>query len=428
MEDIEEDDDYQVDDYQNNYTQSSVPEKYVAALQFQKIYGNIDNWDYIIEDIYDIFDLSLDLSPENPPSIATSDDCKIFIIEFFEDRRKSNTINRKSNTKKRKSINEIIGGFLCVRFNELLSNGSDGVIRITMTSKQEEVYFEQYITKHQDLDIQQFKDALTNIREGKQGKPCQWKKTFSKDIYIPENVVFYLNRVSEDAFKSIGLIFSKDNKLTYQIYEVWSSEGSPRIQASQLYRKIKGNDIDYIKHSSFTERLSCYDQPSVFMDIKSIRDNIKHFGYRLDLAFLMPYLYECAKYMMDYGFLIRDGVLYTDKVSHPQAYSTMDSGEIAEVTMEESIATAFMLNCIKTVAPDDYPVAEKIVQETWSPACRFGLKQLEVGAKWQDWREAKTHKDSLQLNEWFEKYFSDGNINDSIAYEPKDYKRALGLS
>ena len=48
MEDIEEDDDYKVDDYQNNYTRSSVPSEYVAALQFQKIYGNIDNWDYII--------------------------------------------------------------------------------------------------------------------------------------------------------------------------------------------------------------------------------------------------------------------------------------------------------------------------------------------------------------------------------------------
>ena len=161
MEDIEEEDnDYQVDDYQNIYTGSSVPEKYVAALQFQKIYGNIDNWDDIIEDIYYIFDFSLELSPDDPSDIPTSDDCKIFITEFTEDRRKS-------NTKKRKSINEIIGGFLCVRFNELLSNGSDGVIRITMTSqheKHEEVYFEQYITKHQNLDIQQFKDALTNIR------------------------------------------------------------------------------------------------------------------------------------------------------------------------------------------------------------------------------------------------------------------------
>ena len=376
-----------------------VPTEYVAALQFQKIYGNIDNWDYMIEDIYD------DLDDVLRDSFLYKPDCKMFILGFIG----------KSN-----KINERIGKYLCKRFNELLSNGSDGVIRITMTSQDEEVYFEQYITKHQNLDIQQFKDALTNIRAG---KPCQWKEISSKDIYIPENVVFYLNRVSEDAFKSIGLIFSKDNELTYQIYEVWSSEGSPRIQASQLYRKIKGNDIDYIKHHSFTERLSCYDQPSVFMDIKSIRDNIKHFGYRLDLAFLMPYLYECAKYMMDYGFLIRDGVLYTDKVSHPQAYSTMNSDEIAEVTMEESIATAFMLNCIKTVAPDDYPVAEKIVQETWSLACRFGLKQLEVGAKWQDWREAKARK-----NEWFEKYFSNGNINDSIAYEPKDYKRALGLS
>ena len=423
MEDIEkEDEDYGSPDIDMPMP-SSVPSEYVAALQFQKIYGNIDNWDYIIEDIYYIFDFSLELSPDDPSDIPTSDDCKIFITEFTEDRRKS-------NTKKRKSINEIIGGFLCVRFNELLSNGSDGVIRITMTSqheKHEEVYFEQYITKHQNLDIQQFKDALTNIREG---KPCQWKEISSKDIYIPENVVFYLNRVSEDAFKSIGLIFSKDNKLTYQIYEVRSSVESPIIPiipAPRLYWNIQGNDRNYIEHH-FTERLSWYDQPSVFMDIKSIRDNIKHFGYRLDLAFLMPYLYECAKYMMDYGFLIRDGVLYTDKVSHPQAYSTMNSDEIAEVTMEESIATAFMLNCIKTVAPDDYPVAEKIVQETWSPACRFGLKQLEVGAKWQDWREAKTHKDSLQLNEWFEKYFSNGNINDSIAYEPKDYKRALGLS
>ena len=383
-----------------------VPSEYVAALQFQKIYGNIDNWDYIIEQIYD------DLDDVLRDSFLYKPDCKMFILGFIS----------KSN-----KINEIIGKCLCKWFNELLSNGSDGVIRITMTSQDEEVYFEQYITKHQNLDIQQFKDALTNIREGK--KPCQWKKTSSKDNYIPENVVFYLNRVSEDAFKSIGLIFSKDNKLTYQIYEVRSSVESPIIPiilAPQLYRNIQGNDRDYIQHR-FTERLSWYDQPSVFMDIKSIRDNIKHFGYRLDLAFLMPYLYECAKYMMDYGFLIRDGVLYTDKVSHPQAYSTMDRGEIAEVTMEESIATAFMLNCIKTVAPDDYPVAEKIVQETWSPACRFGLKQLEVGAKWQDWREAKTHKDSLQLNEWFEKYFSNGNINDSIAYEPKDYKRALGL-
>ena len=384
-----------------------VPSEYVAALQFQKIYGNIDNWDYIIEQIYD------DLDDVLRDSFLYKPDCKMFILGFIS----------KSN-----KINEIIGKCLCKWFNELLSNGSDGVIRITMTSQDEEVYFEQYITKHQNLDIQQFKDALTNIREG---KPCQWKEISSKDIYIPENVVFYLNRVSEDAFKSIGLIFSKDNKLTYQIYEVRSSVESPIIPiilAPQLYRNIQGNDRDYIQHR-FTERLSWYDQPSVFMDIKSIRDNIKHFGYRLDLAFLMPYLYECAKYMMDYGFLIRDGVLYTDKVSHPQAqaYSTMDSGEIAEVTMEESIATAFMLNCIKTVAPDDYPVAEKIVQETWSPACRFGLKQLEVGAKWQDWREAKTHKDSLKLNEWFEKYFSNGIINDSIAYEPKDYKRALGL-
>lgn len=382
---------------------------YIAIIGFEAIeYGDRylkDEIEYLCDNLY-IVEATFNTTTNEQQIIITKFNYKIS-FESFE-----------------KKLKRLIKG-LSNSLNRILSEEDDSsAILIRIINKDKEVYFEQYVKKSQILDENQFESAVLNIYAD---NPCEWIVTSSTDIYIPANVVFYLNRVSEDAFKSIGLSFSKDNKLTCQIYEVWSSEGSPRILASQLYRKIKGNDIDYIKHS-FTERLSCYDQPSVFMDIKSIRDNIKHFGYRLDLAFLMPYLYECAKYMMDYGFLIRDGVLYTDKVSHPQAYSTMDSGEIAEVTMEESIATAFMLNCIKTVAPDDYPVAEKIVQETWSTACRFGLKQLEVGAKWQDWREAKTHKDSLQLNEWFEKYFSNGNINDSIAYEPKDYKRALGLS
>ena len=76
MEDIEEEgNDYQVDDYQNIYTGSSVPEKYVAALQFQKIYGNIDNWDNTIKEIYDDLDdiFQLKLSPYNPYNIPTSD-------------------------------------------------------------------------------------------------------------------------------------------------------------------------------------------------------------------------------------------------------------------------------------------------------------------------------------------------------------------
>lgn len=406
MEDIKKEDE------DNPYIdmRSPVPSEYVAALQFQKIYGNIDNWDYIIEQINDeLYDVLPDLSHYNPFSIPTSDGCKMFILGFMQNSDRTN---------------EKIGICLCKWFYELLSNGSDGVIRITMTSQQEEVYFEQYITKHQDLDIQQFKDALTNIREG---KPCQWKETSSKDIYIPENVVFYLNRVSEDAFKSIGLIFSEDNKLTCKIYKVRTSEGSPIVCPSQLYHNIQGNNRDYIKHR-FTERMSWYDQPYIFMDVKAIRDNIKHFGYRLDLAFLMPYLFECAKYLMDNGFLIRDGVLYTDMVSHPQAYSTRNSDEIAEVTMEESIATAFMLSCIRLVEPDAYPIAEKYVKESLSTACQFGIKQLNVGAKWEDWREAKTEKVNLQLDEWFAKYFSNGNIQNTIEYKPTDYYLALGIT
>lgn len=385
---------------------------YIAIIGFEAIeYGDRylkDEIEYLCDNLY-IVEATFNTTTNEQQIIITKFNYKIS-FESFE-----------------KKLKRLIKG-LSNSLNRILSEEDDSsAILIRIINKDKEVYFEQYVKKSQILDENQFESAVLNIYAD---NPCEWIVTSSTDIYIPENVVFYLNRVSEDAFKSIGLSFSKDNKLTYQIYEVRSSEESPIIPiipAPRLYWNIQGNDRNYIEHH-FTERLSWYDQPSVFMDIKSIRDNIKHFGYRLDLAFLMPYLYECAKYMMDYGFLIRDGVLYTDKVSHPQAYSTMYSDEIAEVTMEESIATAFMLNCIKTVAPDDYPVAEKIVQETWSPACRFGLKQLEVGAKWQDWREAKTHKDSLQLNEWFEKYFSNGNINDSIAYEPKDYKRALGLS
>ena len=384
-----------------------VPSEYVAALQFQKIYGNIDNWDYIIEQIYD------DLDDVLRDSFLYNPDCKMFILGFMG----------KSN-----KINERIGKYLCKRFNELLSNGSDGVIRITMTSQDEEVYFEQYITKHQNLDIQQFKDALTNIREGK--KPCQWKETSSKDNYIPENVVFYLNRVSEDAFKSIGQKVSvgeEQHKAIPLKYEIGLPKKSPFYMPHPIYPSILEPNRKYID-SGFEDAKSSYTNSKILIDIKLLQSHKELFQYRIYLAIAMLYFYECAHFLMDNGFVLEDGILHLDKHSVKYlAYLTLESDNIAEVTMEESIATAFMLNCIKTVAPDDYPVAEKIVQETWSPACRFGLKQLEVGAKWQDWREAKTHKDSLQLNEWFEKYFSNGNINDSIAYEPKDYKRALGL-
>lgn len=392
-----------------------VPTEYVAALQFQKIYGNIDNWDYIIEDIYDaLYDaFLLDLFPDNPSDIPTSDDCKMFILEFMW---------------KSPKVNERIGKYLCKKFKKLLSNGSDGVIRITVTSQDEEVYFEQYITKHQDLDIQQFKDALTNIREG---KPCQWKEISSKDIYIPENVVFYLNRVSEDAFKSIGQKVSVGEEQHNAIplkYEKGLPKESPLYMPHPIYPSILEPNRKYID-SGFEDAKSSYINSKILIDIKLLLSHKELFQYRIYLAIAMLYFYECAHFLMDNGFVLEDGILHLDKHSVKYlAYLTLESDNIAEVTMEESIATAFMLNCIKTVAHDDYPVAEKIVQETWSTACRFGLKQLEVGAKWQDWREAKTHKDSLQLNEWFEKYFSNGNINDSIAYEPKDYKRALGLS
>lgn len=404
MEDID-DEDYGSPDIE---MRRSVPSEYVAALQFQKIYGNIDNWDDTIKEIYDDLDYVY-----LRDSFLYNPDCKMFILGFMG----------KSN-----KINERIGKYLCKRFNELLSNGSDGVIRITMTSQDEEVYFEQYITKHQDLDIQQFKDALTNIRER---KPCQWKKTSSKDIYIPENVVFYLNRVSEDAFKSIGQKVSVGEEQHNAIplkYEIGYPKKSPFYKPHPIYPSILEPNRKYID-SGFEDAKSSYTNSEILIDIKLLQSHKELFQYRIYLAIAMLYFYECAHYLMDNGFVLEDGILHLDKHSVKYlAYLTLESDNIAEVTMEESIATAFMLNCIKTVAPDDYPVAEKIVQETWSPACRFGLKQLEVGAKWQDWREAKTHKDSLQLNEWFEKYFSNGNINDSIAYEPKDYKRALGLS
>ena len=397
MEDID-DEDYGSPDFDMRIP---VPTEYVAALQFQKIYGNIDNWDYMIEDIYD------DLDDVLRDSFLYKPDCKMFILGFIG----------KSN-----KINERIGKYLCRRFNELLSNGSDGVIRITMTSQQEEVYFEQYITKHQNLDIQQFKDALTNIREG---KPCQWKEISSNDIYIPENVVFYLNRVSEDAFKSIGQKVSvgeEQHKAIPLKYEIGLPKKSPFYMPHPIYPSILEPNRKYID-SGFEDAKSSYINSKILIDIKLLLSHKELFQYRIYLAIAMLYFYECAHYLMDNGFVLEDGILHLDKHSVKYlAYLTLESDNIAEVTMEESIATAFMLNCIKTVAPDDYPVAEKIVQETWSPACRFGLKQLEVGAKWQDWREAKAHK-----YEWFEKYFSNGNINGSIAYEPKDYKRALGL-
>ena len=102
------------------------------------------------------------------------------------------------------------------------------------------------ITKHQNLDIQQFKDALTNIREG---KPCQWKEISSNDIYIPENVVFYLNRVSEDAFKSIGQKVSvgeEQHKAIPLKYEIGLPKKSPFYMPHPIYPSILEPNRKYI--------------------------------------------------------------------------------------------------------------------------------------------------------------------------------------
>lgn len=49
MEDIND----EGNDYRDTYMpmQIPVPTEYVAALQFQKIYGNIDNWDYPLAEL-----------------------------------------------------------------------------------------------------------------------------------------------------------------------------------------------------------------------------------------------------------------------------------------------------------------------------------------------------------------------------------------
>ena len=291
----------------------------------------------------------------------------------------------------------------------------------------ESVYFEQHVTPSFPLNQVELETAISHILNEYK---CEWE-VCSEDYYIPENVVFYLNRVSEDAFKSIGQKVSVGEEQHNAIplkYEIGLPKKSPFYMPHPIYPSILEPNRKYID-SGFEDAKSSYTNSKILIDIKLLQSHKELFQYRIYLAIAMLYFYECAHFLMDNGFVLEDGILHLDKHSVKYlAYLTLESDNIAEVAMEESVATAFMLNCIKSVAPDDYPVAEKIVQETWSPACRFGLKQLEVGAKWQDWREAKTHKDSLQLNEWFEKYFSDGNINDSIAYEPKDYKRALGLS
>ena len=299
----------------------------------------------------------------------------------------------------------------------------DGKISIVYKKDAKDcVYFEQYVTPSFPLNQGEIETAISNILKE---SDCKWEER-SEDCYVPENVVLYLNKVSENVFKSIGLKCSVGEEQHNAIplkYEIGYPKKSPFYMPHPIYPSILEPNRKYID-SGFEDAKSSYTNSKILIDIKLLQSHKELFQYRIYLAIAMLYFYECAHFLMDNGFVLEDGILHLDKHSVKYlAYLTLESDNIAEVTMEESIATAFMLNCIKTVAPDDYPVAEKIVQETWSPACRFGLKQLEVGAKWQDWREAKARK-----NEWFEKYFSNGNINDSIAYEPKDYKRALGLS
>lgn len=304
----------------------------------------------------------------------------------------------------------------------------DGKISIVYKKDAKDcVYFEQYVTPSFPLNQGEIETAISNILKE---SDCKWEER-SEDCYVPENVVLYLNKVSENVFKSIGLKCSVGEEQHNAIplkYEIGLPKKSPFYMPHPIYPSILEPNRKYID-SGFEDAKSSYINSKILIDIKLLQSHKELFQYRIYLAIAMLYFYECAHFLMDNGFVLEDGILHLDKHSVKYlAYLTLESDNIAEVTMEESIATAFMLNCIKTVAPDDYPVAEKIVQETWSPACRFGLKQLEVGAKWQDWRKAKAEKVNLQLDEWFAKYFSNGNIQNTVEYKPMDYYLALGIT
>ena len=88
------------------------------------------------------------------------------------------------------------------------------------------------------------------------------------------------------------------------------------------------------------------------------------------------------------------------------------------VAMEESLANMITLKLFNRY-PDDFKSVKEFIKDQ-PPFYKFGIHQYEAGVDWKKWRESDKQS-SQKLEEWFNQYFSNGEINIPI----KDYKREI---
>lgn len=114
----------------------------------------------------------------------------------------------------------------------------DGKISIVYKKDAKDcVYFEQYVTPSFPLNQGEIETAISNILKE---SDCKWEER-SEDCYVPENVVLYLNKVSENVFKSIGLKCSVGEEQHNAIplkYEIGLPKESPFYMPHPIYPSI----------------------------------------------------------------------------------------------------------------------------------------------------------------------------------------------
>lgn len=118
-------------------------------------------------------------------------------------------------------------------------------------------------------------------------------------------------------------------------------------------------------------------------------------------------------------------VLFTKVLVHELAHAMMDNSNnwpssLEAKAMEESLANKITLSWFRLFAPNEFKYVKHYIDKYQPAIYKFGIWQDYADVDWKKWRESNKQS-SQKLEEWFNKCFSNGEINIPI----KDYKREI---
>jgi hypothetical protein len=182
---------------------------------------------------------------------------------------------------------------------------------------------------------------------------------------------------------------------------------------------VKGADKD--KYVPNTMVLGYYCQDDKEPHIVLCPENIEGSAYDktlIPVLYAMVLVHEYAHALLDKYF---DFSLYHDYFGNWDMDDDKDfPNSLSAKAMEESLANKITLNWFRLFAPNEFKYVKHYIDNYQPAIYKFGIWQDYADVDWKKWRESNK-QNSQKLEEWFNKCFSNGEINIPI----KDYKREI---